>query len=124
MSKIQTILGTLILIAVIIATVLITKSIIEEDYDAKIEKLNQEDIKSLEKINKLTKALAENAKQRVRASERYDSLEFVAVQLTKNQVVLKKELKNVKGKYKDFSNDSLYKEVIRVYKMDSIARSN
>lgn len=124
MSKLYVIIGTVVLVSVVIATVLITKSIIGDDYDIRIQQAEQDNIKLLQQIEKRNDSLTKSAKDRVVLTKQIDSLNIIAVRLNKNNIALGRELKTVKGRYKNFSDDSLYKEIIKVFKMDSIARSN
>jgi hypothetical protein len=123
-NKTQLIVLGLLFIVVVIATVLITKASIGDGKEELVEKLQQENIASYNRIEQLEKLLIENNKLKNIEVKKRDSIAEVNALLVQERVALNKELKNVKGKYKKFSNDSLYKELIEVYRLDSIRRNS
>jgi cytoskeletal protein RodZ len=123
-NKTQLIVLGLLFIVVVIATVLITKASIGNPNNELIEQLQQENTASYNRIEQLEKLLIENNKLKNKEVKKRDSIAEVNALLLQERLALNKELKNVKGKYKKFSNDSLYKELIEVYRLDSIRRNS
>lgn len=113
-NKLYLIGGIALLIVVVIATILITKALIggDKEYIQELERQTQEAKVKEYRAKRALDSLSSIGDKETPIS---DSLKKVIKEKDRNYAELEAQLKTIKGKYKKYSNDSLYKEIMKVY---------